>query len=156
MPILLVQDQYVDSDVNPVWNYEAHFPVEQPNGLTLQLEVLSNNHSSCPFLWLHIFLQRISPSALLPALFAKFFFWSFRCLTLMLALTTTFLVKPHWKCQRWWRMDLLRFPSLSIETHCDGVESCLWNVKLFWRRTGSHWKRRNTEPSTWSVFGDPS
>ena len=102
------------------------------------------------------FLQRISPSALLPALFAKQVFWSFRCLTLMLALTTTFLVKPHWKCQRWWRMDLLRFPSLSIETHCDGVESCLWNVKLFWRRTGSHWKRRNTEPSTWSVFGDPS
>ena len=99
------------------------------------------------------FLQRISPSALLPALFAKQVFWSFRCLTLMLALTTTFLVKPHWKCQRWWRMDLLRF---SIETHCDGVKSCLWNVKLFWRRTGSHWKRRNTEPSTWSVFGDPS
>lgn len=57
MPILLVQDQYVDSDVNPVWNYEAHFPVEQPNGLTLQLEVLSNNHSSCPFLWLHIFYR---------------------------------------------------------------------------------------------------
>ena len=62
MPILLVQDQYVDSDVNPVWNYEAHFPVEQPNGLTLQLEVLSNNHfhSSCPLLWLHIFTENLS------------------------------------------------------------------------------------------------
>jgi len=33
------QDQYVDSDVNPLWNYEAHFPMEQPEGLSLQLEV---------------------------------------------------------------------------------------------------------------------
>jgi len=33
------KDQYVDSDVNPVWNYEAHFPVEQHHGLSLQLEV---------------------------------------------------------------------------------------------------------------------
>merc|ERR1712130_739464 len=33
------KDQYVNCDVNPVWNYEAHFPVEQPNGHSLQLQV---------------------------------------------------------------------------------------------------------------------
>ena len=43
---MLVQDQYVDSDVNPVWNYEAHFPVEQHHGLSLQLEVVSSHHKS--------------------------------------------------------------------------------------------------------------
>jgi len=32
-------DQYVDSDVNPVWNYVAEFPIEQPEGLSLDLEV---------------------------------------------------------------------------------------------------------------------
>ena len=32
-------EQFVDSDLNPVWNYEAHFPIEEPAGLNLQLEV---------------------------------------------------------------------------------------------------------------------
>eukprot|EP00092_Neocalanus_flemingeri_P079322 GFUD01098807.1.p1 GENE.GFUD01098807.1~~GFUD01098807.1.p1 ORF type:complete len:632 (+),score=144.85 GFUD01098807.1:357-2252(+) len=32
-------EQYVDSDVNPVWNYVAEFPIEEPAGLTLNLEV---------------------------------------------------------------------------------------------------------------------
>jgi len=32
-------DQYVDSDVNPVWNYVAEFPLEEPSGLELDLEV---------------------------------------------------------------------------------------------------------------------
>ena len=45
-PMLLVQDQYVNCDVNPVWNYEAHFPVEHPNGLSLQLEVVFSCHIS--------------------------------------------------------------------------------------------------------------
>ena len=39
--ILVSKDLYVDSDVNPLWDYEAHFPVEQPEGLSLQLEVLT-------------------------------------------------------------------------------------------------------------------
>jgi len=32
-------DQYVDSDVNPVWNYVAEFPIEESAGLALNLEV---------------------------------------------------------------------------------------------------------------------
>jgi len=32
-------DQYVDSDVNPVWNYVAEFPIEEPAGMSLNLEV---------------------------------------------------------------------------------------------------------------------
>jgi len=32
-------EQYVACDVNPVWNYSASFPVEEPAGLSLQLEV---------------------------------------------------------------------------------------------------------------------
>lgn len=32
-------DQYVDSDVNPIWNYCSDFPIEEPSGMTLNLEV---------------------------------------------------------------------------------------------------------------------
>lgn len=39
----------MDSDVNPLWNYEAHFPMEQPEGLFLQLEV-KNRYLSSNFL----------------------------------------------------------------------------------------------------------
>ena len=39
-------DQYVDSDVNPVWNYEAHFPIEEPSGMSLCLEVFDFDNGS--------------------------------------------------------------------------------------------------------------
>lgn len=32
-------DAYVDSDVNPVWNYEAQFPMDEPFGHSLRVEV---------------------------------------------------------------------------------------------------------------------
>eukprot|EP00090_Calanus_glacialis_P001213 TRINITY_DN10844_c0_g1_i1.p1 TRINITY_DN10844_c0_g1~~TRINITY_DN10844_c0_g1_i1.p1 ORF type:complete len:634 (-),score=188.89 TRINITY_DN10844_c0_g1_i1:498-2399(-) len=39
-------DQYVDSDVNPVWNYVAEFPIEEPSGLALNLEVFDFDSGS--------------------------------------------------------------------------------------------------------------
>lgn len=39
-------EQYVDSSLNPVWNYEAHFPIEEPSGLTLGLEVFDFDNGS--------------------------------------------------------------------------------------------------------------
>jgi len=39
-------DQYVDSDVNPVWNYVAEFPIEEPSGLSLNLEVFDFDSGS--------------------------------------------------------------------------------------------------------------
>ena len=88
------KDQYVDSDVNPLWNYEAHFPMEQPEGLSLQLEVIK----------IVIYPVTIWQSKV-------------RYLTLTLVLRTTSWVKPLWKSHRWWRTDPLRLPANSLPSH---------------------------------------